>query len=78
MRVECPEKKTGRYRRRHYNRAANRQCHGCGGVTPFSWTCCCGFALCQACMHENLWGMTCNGITWHCPDCERSNGFGNQ
>jgi hypothetical protein len=29
-------------------------------------------------MHQNLWGMTCNGITWQCPDCGDQNGFGNQ
>ena len=29
-------------------------------------------------MNENAWGMTCNNITWVCPDCGESNGFGNQ
>jgi hypothetical protein len=29
-------------------------------------------------MAENAWGMTCNQITWQCPDCGRENGFGNQ
>jgi hypothetical protein len=29
-------------------------------------------------MDENLWGMSCNGITWQCPDCGNQNGFGNQ
>jgi len=29
-------------------------------------------------MDENTWGMTCNGITWVCPDCGDSNSFGNQ
>jgi hypothetical protein len=29
-------------------------------------------------MLENQWGMTCNGITWQCPDCGGQNGFGNQ
>jgi hypothetical protein len=29
-------------------------------------------------MNENRWGMTCNNITWECPDCGESNGFGNQ
>jgi hypothetical protein len=53
-------------------------CHCCGAATPFSWSCRCGFHICQACMAENLWGMTCNGITWQCPDCSRQNGFGNQ
>jgi hypothetical protein len=29
-------------------------------------------------MLENLWGLSCNGITWQCPDCGQQNGFGNQ
>jgi hypothetical protein len=29
-------------------------------------------------MQENIWGMSCNGITWKCPDCGDQNGFGNQ
>jgi hypothetical protein len=29
-------------------------------------------------MQQNLWGMSCNGITWECPDCGGQNGFGNQ
>jgi len=29
-------------------------------------------------MDENLWGLTCNNITWHCPDCGDWNNFGNQ
>jgi hypothetical protein len=45
---------------------------------PFCWRCRCGFMICQECMHENVWGMSCNGITWQCPDCGGQNGFGNQ
>jgi hypothetical protein len=29
-------------------------------------------------MQENLWGMTCNNITWTCPDCGAIRSFGNQ
>ena len=29
-------------------------------------------------MLENRWGMTCNNITWWCPDCGRRNNYGNQ
>jgi len=29
-------------------------------------------------MLENVWGMSCNNITWDCPDCGAQNGFGNQ
>ena len=53
-------------------------CACCTGVFPFSWTCRCGFQICQKCMLENFWGMSCNGITWQCPDCGQWNGFGNQ
>jgi hypothetical protein len=28
-------------------------------------------------MAENLWGLTCNQITWQCPDCGEWHGFGN-
>ena len=47
-------------------------------AVPFCWGCRCGFQICQNCMLENQWGMTCNGITWQCPDCGDQNGFGNQ
>jgi hypothetical protein len=29
-------------------------------------------------MDLNFKHFSCNGITWHCPDCEQINGFGNQ
>nr|WP_231713915.1 hypothetical protein [Desulfosarcina ovata] len=53
-------------------------CHCCGKEFPFCWTCRCGFMMCQECMYENVWGLSCNGITWQCPDCGGLNGFGNQ
>jgi hypothetical protein len=53
-------------------------CHCCGERPPFCWQCRCGFNICQGCMDENFWGMSCNGITWQCPDCGEWNGFGNQ
>jgi hypothetical protein len=31
--------------------------------------------MCQECTDENLWGITCNHITWVCPDCGESNSF---
>lgn len=31
--------------------------------------------MCQTCMDENLWGVTCNNITWVCPDCGEPNGY---
>ncbi|MBC2736062.1 MAG: hypothetical protein HF981_17020 [Desulfobacteraceae bacterium] len=66
------------YRRRR-RRPALTDCHCCQAVVPFCWTCRqCGFAMCQACMDENFWGLSCNGITWVCPDCGASNGYGNQ
>ncbi|MEE4111766.1 MAG: hypothetical protein V2I40_03065 [Desulfobacteraceae bacterium] len=55
-----------------------KTCHCCAKAVPFCWSCRCGFLICQACMQENVWGMSCNGITWQCPDCGGQNGFGNQ
>lgn len=45
------------------------QCVCCGKRVPFCWTCPCGFQICNTCMDENLWGMTCSGVYWQCPDC---------
>ena len=53
-------------------------CHCCGKEFRFCWRCRCGFHICQECMDENVWGMSCNAITWQCPDCGDQNGFGNQ
>ena len=53
-------------------------CCCCGGTFRFCWSCPCGFAICQDCMLENLWGMTCNNVTWICPDCGEIRPFGNQ
>jgi hypothetical protein len=76
--MNTPTKKTSESRRKRRRRTKDRTCHCCREVTPFSWTCRCGFAICQVCMDENVWGMSCNGITWDCPDCGAQNGFGNQ
>jgi hypothetical protein len=54
------------------------RCPFCGRWVPFVWSCPCGFIICQACMTENLWGMTCNQIQWTCPDCGLLRPFGNQ
>lgn len=51
----------------------------CRQTVRFAWQCReCDFVMCQECMTDNLWGMTCNQITWTCPDCGADNGFGNQ
>jgi hypothetical protein len=50
-------------------------CTICERVTPFAWSCPCGFRICQACLEENRWGMTCNNITWECPDCGAMRSF---
>ncbi|MFH1103118.1 MAG: hypothetical protein V1714_05060 [Pseudomonadota bacterium] len=63
---------------RRRKRLRQHICHCCRNEAPFCWECRCGFAICQNCMQENLWGMTCNAITWECPDCGGQNGFGNQ
>jgi len=50
-------------------------CTICERTVPFCWSCTCGFMLCQECMDENSWGLTCNQITWECPDCGRIRGY---
>lgn len=60
-------------------RKKEQKCHCCGKFFTFCWTCHkCGFQICQECMKENAWGMTCNNIDWECPDCGAWNGYGNQ
>lgn len=60
---------TGRLKSRRKKGAPPERCVCCGVSGTFCWSCSCGFQICQACMQENLWGMTCNNITWVCPDC---------
>ena len=57
------------------SRSPRGPCSACGVGLAFSWACPCGFRICQACVDENSWGLTCNGITWECPDCGRFRGF---
>ncbi|HMB30853.1 MAG TPA: hypothetical protein VKN82_03425 [Desulfohalobiaceae bacterium] len=64
--------------RKKWRDAKNQICHCCGRECLFCWRCRCGFKICQECMQENSWAMTCNGITWVCPDCGELNGYGNQ
>ncbi|WP_083456290.1 hypothetical protein [Desulfosarcina cetonica] len=65
--------------RRRRRQKVPKICHCCTREVPFCWTCRrCGFMMCQDCMYENVWGLSCNGITWQCPDCGELNGFGNQ
>jgi hypothetical protein len=68
------ERRTKRRRRRRKARI----CVACKETVSFCWHCPCGFTMCSACMQENLWGMTCNNITWTCPDCGAIRSFGNQ
>lgn len=68
----------GRARREKRRQKQDKNCHCCRESFMFCWQCRCGFSICQACMYENQWGMTCNGITWACPDCGGQNGYGNQ
>nr|WP_144016556.1 hypothetical protein [Desulfococcus multivorans] len=75
MKTSSKRTSSFRARRRLFRDVA---CHCCGGNAAFNWQCRCGFAICQSCMAENVWGMSCNGITWQCPDCGAHNGFGNQ
>ena len=60
-----------------------RRAKGGGGICPFcknevqhKWPCQdCGFTICQTCMTDNFEIFSCNGITWECPECGRSNSF---
>lgn len=62
-----PDKRT-RAKGREY------QCTLCEKRPPFCWVCAaCSFQICQACMQENEWGMSCNKVTWECPDCGHIN-----
>ncbi len=45
------------------------RCPCCKEEVMFCWKCTCGFTICQVCMEQNTWGMTCNHVTWTCPDC---------
>ena len=61
--------------RRRREKATLRPCPICGHEQRFLWSCRCGFEMCQTCMDENLWGVTCNNVTWVCPDCGQPNGY---
>jgi hypothetical protein len=70
---EQPAQSPKRQRTRH--RPRNYVCSACETDQPFCWTCPCGFMICSACMEENFWGMSCNAVTWTCPDCGAIRGF---
>ncbi len=71
--TEQPDRKNRRRRR-----VKEIDCQCCRKTFRFCWQCRCGFAICQECMYENFWGLSCNGITWVCPECGDQNGYGNQ
>jgi hypothetical protein len=50
-------------------------CVICARQVPYAIWCRCGFMLCPDCLKENAWGMTCNNITWECPDCGEIRSF---
>lgn len=53
--------------------AGPHECPLCQVERAMFWRCRCGFEMCQVCMDENLWGLTCNNLTWTCPDCGEVN-----
>jgi hypothetical protein len=65
------KRESGRRRRRSVEHA----CPLCREERRMFWRCRCGFEMCQTCMDENLWGLTCNTVTWTCPDCGGQNTF---
>ena len=64
-----------RPRRTKWGRQSEYSCGCCKKSYAFCWTCPCGFEICQECMYENLWGLTCNNVTWTCPDCGNVRSF---
>ena len=62
-----PSRKLSRRRRSRHKE--QYECCCCRKKTSFCWTCECGLQICQECMQENLWGLTCNYVDWECPDC---------
>ncbi|MBF0189421.1 MAG: hypothetical protein HQL50_15970 [Magnetococcales bacterium] len=68
-----PKPAAARRRRPRLTRRRGRSyppCVACRAEETFAWTCKkCDFVMCQSCMNDNLWGMTCNQISWTCPDC---------
>jgi len=69
-RDQSPEKPELPSKRRYRSkRIGSYECTICEKHPPFCWTCPCGFQICEVCFAENAWGMTCNNVTWECPDC---------
>jgi len=63
-------------KRKRRRRKKEQICSVCGAQGVFCWHCRdCGFMICQACMDENAWGITCNNLTWECPDCGSVHSF---
>ena len=57
-------------RKERQERARQQEpCPMCAEQRPYYWICPCGFIICDLCMTREAWGMTCNNITWVCPDC---------
>jgi hypothetical protein len=68
LRNKNPALKKSRPKQRR-PRETSGSCQCCKAWAAFLWTCKCGFAICQECMLDNTWGLTCNHVTWTCPDC---------
>ena len=68
MSKEEPPRTDGKPRWRS-KRVEFYECTICEEHPPFCWTCPCGFQICDGCFKENAWGLTCNNVTWECPDC---------
>ena len=66
---------TGKSKKKAARRRKEYTCCCCTKDYRFCWNCPCGFEICQECMSENLWGMTCNSLNWTCPDCGATRSF---
>ena len=62
--------------RRRRGTTTDDPCPYCQRTPGFLWQCLgCDFKICQDCMTANFELFSCNGITWWCADCGKSNGF---
>jgi hypothetical protein len=44
-------------------------CTICERTVPYAFSCACGFTLCPDHFDDLAWGLTCNWVTWECPEC---------
>ncbi|RME20047.1 MAG: hypothetical protein D6806_17170 [Deltaproteobacteria bacterium] len=75
MQLKSNRDSRGARKRKESRIAGPQECPLCKRQVDFCWSCPCGLRMCQTCMDENAWGLTCNGVTWTCPDCGRQRSY---